>query len=73
MEESFVTREMNTGEVFSRYPEAAELMEEYGMICTGCLYAGTETLEEALSAHCMDVDAVIAALNERISASRDRR
>ncbi len=73
MEERFVTRDMNSGEVFSRYPEAAELMEEYGMICAGCPLSGTETMEEALSAHCMDVDAVIAALNERISSSRDRR
>ena len=72
-EKSFVTREMNTAEMLEKYPEAAELLEEYGMICTGCLYAGEETLEQALSVHCMDVDAVIDALNERIRASRDRR
>lgn len=72
-EEDFVTRDMNTALMLEKYPEAAELLEEYGMICTGCLYADEETLEEALSAHCMDIDAVMDALNERIRTSRDRR
>ena len=69
-EEVFVTRDMNTAAMLEKYPEAKELLEEYGMMCTGCLYAEGETLEEALSVHCMDIDAVIDALNERIRDSR---
>jgi hybrid cluster-associated redox disulfide protein len=69
-EEVYITRDMNTKEMLDRYPEAKELLEEYGMMCTGCMYAGSETLEEALAIHCVDIDAVIDALNEKIRDSR---
>ena len=69
-EKVYITRDMNTKEMLDRYPEAKELLEEYGMMCTGCMYAGSETLEEALAIHCVDIDAVIDALNEKIRDSR---
>lgn len=69
-EEVFVTRDMNTAEMLEKYPEAKELLEEYGMMCTGCMYAGSEILEEALAIHCVDIDAVIDALNEKIRDDR---
>lgn len=69
-EEAFITRDMNTADMLEEYPEARELLEEYGMMCAGCMFAGSETVEEALAIHCVDIDAVIDALNEKIRDNR---
>lgn len=61
-----ITGDMKTAEVLERYPEAAEALGEYGMLCDGCFCAEAETLEEACAVHCMDPDAVIAYLNKII-------
>ncbi|MBR2547939.1 MAG: DUF1858 domain-containing protein [Eubacterium sp.] len=58
---------MKTAEVFERYPEAASVLEEYGMLCSGCFCAEAETLGEACAVHCMDTDAVIELLNSVIA------
>lgn len=65
-EDRFVSREMKTVELLEKYPEVRELFIENGMFCTGCECAEAETLEQALAIHCMDIDAVIDLLNERI-------
>lgn len=69
----FVTGDMKTFEVLEKYPEAEELLAENGMFCAGCWCAEAETLEQACALHCMDTEAVIEALNERIRNSRTRR
>ena len=66
-EERYVSREMKTAELLKKYPEVREVFMENGMFCMGCVCAEAETLEEALAIHCMDIDAVIDLLNERIS------
>ena len=38
------------------------------MFCAGCQCAEAETVEQALAVHCMDIDAVIDYLNEKISS-----
>ena len=67
MSDVFVTRETKTSEMLKKYPEAREIFEENGMLCMGCMCAEAETLEEALAIHCMDIDVVIDAINERIN------
>ncbi len=62
-----ITGDMKTAEVLEKYPEAAEVLEEYGMLCSGCFCAEAETLEQACAVHCMDPDAVISLLNDVIS------
>ncbi len=71
MDDGFVTRDMKTTEVLRRYPEAREIFMENGMMCEGCMCAEAETMEEALAIHCMDIDAVIDAINERIKENRE--
>ena len=63
-----VTREMKTSELLAKYPEARELFFESGMFCAGCQCAEAETVEQALAVHCMDIDAVIDYLNEKIGS-----
>lgn len=62
-----ITGDMKTAEVLEKYPEAAEVLEEYGMLCSGCFCAEAETLEQACAVHCMDPDAVVSLLNDVIS------
>ena len=59
-----ITGDMKTAEVLEKYPEAAEALAEYGMLCGGCWCAEAETLEEACAVHCMDPEAVITYLNQ---------
>ena len=66
-----ITGDMKTAEVLEKYPEAAEVLGEYGMLCSGCFCAEAETLEEACAVHCMDPDAVISLLNDVISKNTD--
>ena len=62
-----ITGDMKTAEVLEKYPKAAEVLEEYGMLCSGCFCAEAETLEQACAVHCMDPDAVIDLLNKVIN------
>lgn len=59
-----ITGDMKTAEVLEKYPKAAEVLAEYGMLCSGCWCAEAETLEEACAVHCMDAEAVITYLNQ---------
>ena len=65
-----ITGDMKTAEVLEKYPEAAKVLEEYGMLCSGCFCAEAETLEDACAVHCMDPDAVISLLNDVISGKQ---
>ena len=67
-----ISGDMKTAEVLEKYPEAAEVLAEYGMLCGGCFCAEAETLEEACAVHCMDPDAVISLLNDVISRRREQ-
>lgn len=73
MEEVYVTRDMKTTDMLVKYPEARAVFEENGMFCMGCMCAEAETVEEALAIHCMDIDAVIDAVNERIRDNKERK
>lgn len=65
-----ITGDMNTAEVLEKYPEAAEVLAEYGMLCAGCFCSEAETLEEACAVHCMDPEAVIDLLNKTVAEKR---
>lgn len=49
-------------------PNAAEILLSTGMHCLGCAMAHGETIEQAVSAHGVDLDALLAKLNEGIQA-----
>ena len=61
-----ITGDMKTALVLKKYPEAAEALAEYGMLCEGCFCSEAETLEQACLVHCMDPEAVINYLNDLI-------
>ena len=41
-----ITRDMNLGELVSRYPEAVYVLFAEGIACVGCGLAAHETLEQ---------------------------
>lgn len=59
-----ITRDMGIIEVVQRYPQTIEVFMNFGMGCLGCAAAHFESIEQGATAHGMDVDALMTALNE---------
>ena len=58
------TKDMTIGEMLRMNPEVAPVLMSPGMRCVGCPSAQGETLEEAAMVHGMDIDELLAALNQ---------
>ena len=52
------------GELLEIAPEKAEILLQAGMHCLGCPASQAETIEEACEVHGIDVDELVAKLNE---------
>lgn len=57
-------KDTKIGEILEKAPEKAELLIEAGMHCIGCPASQGETLEEACMIHGIDVNDLVAELNE---------
>lgn len=55
---------MSITEAVQGCPETARVFMEYGMGCLGCAAAHFENIEQGAIVHGIDVDALVAALNE---------
>ena len=64
-----ITKDMNIIEVVQKYPDTIGVFMYAGMGCFGCHVAQFETVEEGATAHGIDVDALVDALNEVVEAS----
>ena len=64
-----ITKDMNIIEVVQKYPDTIGVFMYAGMGCFGCHVAQFETIEQGATAHGIDVDALVDALNEVIEAS----
>lgn len=64
-----ITRDMSIMEVVQKYPDTAMVFMYAGMGCLGCAAARFENIEQGAAAHGIDIDALIDALNEVVSAS----
>lgn len=51
------------GDLIEKNPEKVEILLEAGMHCLGCPVSRGETLEEACSAHGIDVEELLEKLN----------
>lgn len=61
-----ITKDMQLGELVSRYPEAAQVMLKHGMHCVGCHMAAWETIEQGAKSHGMNekqVDELVKEMN----------
>lgn len=55
---------LTVGEIMSRWPATIGVFLRYRMNCVGCPISGFHTLVDACDEHELDLDAVLAALNE---------
>ena len=60
-----VTGEDVISEVLAHHPQAATVLSEAGMQCTGCFSAGYETVREACHTHGLDPVEILEKLNGR--------
>ncbi len=63
-----ITKDMVIGEVLAKNPETAEVFFAIGMHCLGCPASRGESVEEACQVHGVDVEKVLAKLNEIVEA-----
>ncbi|MBU5427969.1 DUF1858 domain-containing protein [Tissierella pigra] len=59
-----ITKDMLIGELIRKKPEAVETLMRFGMGCVGCPSSQMESLEEAAMVHGLDLNKLMAALNE---------
>ena len=59
-----ITKDMLIGELIRKKPETVETLMRFGMGCVGCPSSQMESLEEAAMVHGLDLDKLMAALNE---------
>ena len=59
-----ITKDMGIMEIVQKYPETIRVLQAFGMGCIGCSAAHFENLEQGATAHGIDVDAMVKAMNE---------
>ena len=59
-----ISKDTKIGEILEQAPEKVDILLEAGMHCIGCMVSEFETLEEACSAHGIDVDDLVKQLNK---------
>ena len=65
--ETKVTKDMLIGEIVSKYPESIEILMGAGMHCLGCPSSQLESLSDACCVHGLSAEALLAAINEKLS------
>ena len=61
-----ITKDTLIADCLKINPNSAEILLSVGMHCLGCAMAHGETIEQAVSVHGHDLDALLAKLNEGI-------
>ena len=59
-----ISRDTMISEILSNAPEAMPVFQNIGMHCLGCPASRGETVEEACAVHGVDVDKLLALVNE---------
>lgn len=58
-----INKDMTFMEVMRMSPEVVKVLSSFNLGCVGCMGAQNETLEQGATAHGLDVDELVAALN----------
>lgn len=61
-----ITRESNLADVVFNYPEAREVLLDYGLHCVGCAFSAADTIEQGAKIHGLG-DKDTAEMLERIN------
>ena len=63
---SQITKDTIIADILKIAPDSVPLFRSIGMNCLGCAMASGETLEQACSAHGVDVDDLLPKISEYI-------
>lgn len=63
-----VTKDTKIGDLLRLDADVAPILLSIGMHCLGCPASQNETIEEAAAVHGVNVDELVAALNEKVNA-----
>ena len=63
-----ITKDMVIGDILDADGGTAVFFFEMGMHCLGCPASRGETVEEACDVHGVDVDALVARINEYLAS-----
>ncbi len=63
-----ITKDMVIGDILEADGGTAVFFFEMGMHCLGCPASRGETVEEACAVHGVDVDALVARVNEYLAS-----
>lgn len=69
-------KSIQIGELVTNYPEAVEVLFEYGFHCIGCGLSAYETLEQGAAAHGFDektVEEMLEKIRKATESSRAKR
>lgn len=66
--ENKITKDMGIMDIVQAYPETIEVFQKFGMGCIGCAAARFENLEAGAKVHGIDIDAMVAAMNEVVAS-----
>ena len=58
-----ITKDMTFHQVLQMSPKAASVLGQFHLGCVGCMGAMKETLEQGATAHGVDVNELLKALN----------
>lgn len=62
-----ITKDTGIIEAIQAHPEIMEVFMDYGLGCLGCMAAHFETIGQGAGAHGIDVDAMLADINQVIA------
>jgi hybrid cluster-associated redox disulfide protein len=65
-----ITKDMNLGEVVFKYPEAAEVLTDYGLSCVGCFASSFDTIEQGAKIHELsdeELEDMLGRINEVVN------
>lgn len=60
-----ITKNTIIADIIKVRPDAAQILMSFGMGCIGCPSAQMESLEQACEIHGLDLEEVLAKLNEK--------
>jgi len=61
-----ITKDMTIGEIIEKYPKAAQILLEQGLMCVSCGMAQMETLEQGALTHELDINKLLRILNKAL-------
>lgn len=62
-----INADMSIMEVVEQWPQTARVLMDHGMGCLGCAAAHFESIGQGATAHGIDIEPLITALNEIVA------